>query len=77
MKKDAECVQVLEEFFVAREVFSDRVGREKNLVNIATGFVAPSTSNIDQFEGVGQKLLMQCMKYIGNSICDIVNNEGR
>ena len=57
MEKDSNSVRLLEEFFVSRELFSDRLEREKNLVNIATGFVAPSTSIVDQVQIVGEKIV--------------------
>ena len=56
-KKDQADMDILEDFFTTRGVFTRDEGREKRIMNIATGYVAPETTNIDRIRSIGERVV--------------------
>ena len=52
-------MEVLEQYFLSRGLFSNQSGRSTKLMNLATGFIAPPTTNIDKTREIGLKILDQ------------------
>lgn len=57
MKKDKADMEILEQYFVSRGLFSNQNSRNPNLMNLATGFIAPAQTNVDKAQEVGLKIV--------------------
>ena len=56
MKQDHTHMNLLEDFFEERQLFSDHDGREQRLMNLATGMVATSGTNVHKVKEMGLKI---------------------
>ena len=57
LMKDKADMDDIESFFVQRGIFSNPEGREKSIMNLATGLVAPATTNVDKTKEIGQNII--------------------